>query len=120
MPQIFINNISRNINKSVLDLQLKDIFSKNIFNIKKENSANFKKFNHNLFVFQYLEKHTDISKNSNFYLIKNLKYSQIFKEYLRSKEFEIEISKLFQEKENENYIKKYIIKAMDFIHFLSQ
>ena len=37
-----------------------------------------------------------------------MKYSEIFKEYLLSKEFESEISTLKQQKENNKYIKDYI------------
>ena len=48
-----------------------------------------------------------------------MKFTQIFNEYLKSKEFEIEIASLKREKENEKYIKDYIIKASDLIDFFS-
>ena len=49
-----------------------------------------------------------------------MKFYQIFNEYLRSKEFEKEITSLKLEKENDKYIRKYIIKAGSFIEFYSQ
>ena len=44
-----------------------------------------------------------------------MKYSEIFNEYLLSKEFELEICSLKKEKENDKYIIDYIIKAKNFI-----
>jgi hypothetical protein len=48
-----------------------------------------------------------------------MKYSELFNEYFISKEFEEEIYKLKQEKENDKYIKNYIIKSKNFINFFS-
>ena len=48
-----------------------------------------------------------------------MKYYQIFNEYLKSKEFEMEIASLKQEKENDKYIKHYIIKANNFLNFFN-
>ena len=46
-----------------------------------------------------------------------MKFSQIFKEYLESKEFGFEISTLKKNNENEKYIKDYIVKAKIFLIF---
>ena len=48
-----------------------------------------------------------------------MKYYKIYNEYLKSKEFEMEIASLKKEKENDKYIKDYIIKASDLIEFFS-
>ena len=44
-----------------------------------------------------------------------MKFNEIYREYLNSKEFKIEISKLKQQNETEQYIKKYIILAINLI-----
>ena len=48
-----------------------------------------------------------------------MKYSQIFDEYLKSYEFEMEIASLKSQKENDKYIRNYIIKARSFIDFIN-
>ena len=119
LPQIFISNLSKEMNKSILDLTLKELLSKNFCNNNKGKNADLQRYNHNLFILKYLEKNKDICEKSNFNIIKDMKYSQIFNEYLISKEFEYEISTLLQQKENDKYIKNYIIKARHFINFYS-
>ena len=47
-------------------------------------------------------------------------FKDLFKEYLKSEEFEREIEKLKDEKNNVNYIKDYIIKAFGFINYFSK
>ena len=118
LPQSFICNLSKKKNKEVLNLTLKEIFEKN-FCDEKERRADLNKYNHNLSVLNYLEKNQEISEKSNFNIIKNMKYSEIFNEYLKSKEFGLEITTLKQEKENDKYIKNYIIKAINFLDFLN-
>ena len=49
-----------------------------------------------------------------------MKFSQVFKEYLESKEFGFEISNLKKDNENEKYIKDYIVKGKNFLNFLNQ
>ena len=117
LPQIFITNLSKKVNKSVLDLTLKEIFTKNFLNNKNQKNADINKYNYNLFVLQYLEKKKDICEKSQFNIIKDMKYSDIYKEYLISKEFEIEISTLIKQKESDKYIKDYIINARNFLNY---
>ena len=50
------------------------------------------------------------------YIEKDMKYYEIFKEYLRSEEFEKDIYKLKNES-SDKYIKTYIRLAFDFIDF---
>ena len=117
LPQIFIINLSKEVNKSVLDLTIKEIFSKNFCNNKKKKKADINKYNHNLVVLKYLENKKDICEKSQFNIIKDMKYSDIYKEYLISKEFEKEISTLIEQKESEKYIKDYINNARNFLNY---
>ena len=110
LPQSFITNITKKINEPILDLPIKVLFSLNFKD--RKNKA------YNLFVLEYLDNHKDISEKANFNKIKNMKYQEAFNEYLLSKEFKLAISRLKKEKENDKYIKKYIIKAYSFINFL--
>ena len=119
LPQKFVSNITKEKNKVILDLTFKDLFSKNFFDEKKENETHIENYYHNLQVLDYLEQNDDISEKSNFNIIKNMKFRQIFNEYLKSKEFEMEIELLKQEKESDKYIKDYIFKACDLIDFFS-
>ena len=120
LPQIFISNISRDKNRDVLDLTFKEIFSKNFFENEKANESAIKKYKQNLNVLEYLENNKEIAEKSNYNVFKNMKFYQIFNEYLRSKEFEKEIISLKLQKEDDKYIRKYIIKAGSFIEFYSQ
>ena len=119
LPQKFVSNITKEKNKFILDLTFKDLFSKNFFDEEEENPTHIENYYHNLQVLDYLEQNDDISEKSNFNIIKNMKFRQIFNEYLKSKEFEMEIELLKQEKESDKYIKDYIFKACDLIDFFS-
>jgi hypothetical protein len=119
LPQKFVCNLSKKINRDVLNISLKELFSTNFCNIKKEKKADIKKYNHNIFVLKYLENNKDICEKSKFNIIKNMKYTEIFHEYFISKEFEKDISSLIQQKESDKYIKDYIIKARNFINFFA-
>ena len=98
-------------------MTLKEILEKYFCDGKRK--ADLKKYSHNLSVLSYLEKNQMICQKSNFNVIKNKKYSQIFNEYLESKTFGLEISILKEEKENEKYIKDYIVKARNFLCFFN-
>ncbi len=117
LPQAFICNVSKQKNKAVLNLSLKELFEKNL--CEGEKPKDLKNYYHNLSVLEYLEKNHDIGEKSNYNNFKNMKYYQIFNEYLKSKEFEMEIASLKQEKENDKYIKHYIIKANNFLNFFN-
>ena len=119
LPQKFICNVSKEKNKAVLNLSFKELFSKNFYEGEKANEADLANYYHNLSVLDYLERNAEISENSNFNTFKDMKYYKIYNEYLKSKEFEMEIASLKKEKENDKYIKNYIIKASDLIYFFS-
>ena len=117
LPQLFITNLSKEVNKSVLDLTLKEIFSKNFINNGGEKNSDIKKYKHNLVVLKYLENKKDISEKSQFNLIKDMKYCDIYKEYLISKEFQMEIGTLIEQKESDKYIKDYINNARNLLNY---
>ena len=122
LAQKFTSDITRQKNKAVLNLSFKEIFSKNFwegFTLNEENNSDLLNYYHNLSVLEYLEKNKEISEKSNFNKFKDMKFYQIFKEYLKSREFEMEIASLKGEKENDKYIKNYIIKARDLIDFFA-
>ena len=79
-----------------------------------------KKYLKNIDVLNYLENNSDIRNKVNFDIIKNMTFSDLYNEYLKSKEFEDDIMKLkSEENENEEYIKDYIVKANDYIKYFS-
>lgn len=119
LPQKFICNVSKEKNKAVMNLSFKQLFSKNFCEDEKGNESDKINYKHNLSVLDYLEKNVEISENSNFNVFKDMKFYKIYNEYLKSKEFEMEIASLKNEKENDKYIKNYIIKASDLIDFFS-
>lgn len=120
LPQSFISNTSKEMNKQILDLTLEEILKKDFSEEGKEKLPDVKKCKHNIFVLSYLEKNKEIEENSNFNKIKKMKYSEIFNEYFRSKEFEMEIYILKRQKENDKYIKNYIAIAKNFLYYYSQ
>ena len=120
LPQTFVSNVSKDKNKDMFDSTFKDIFTKNFCEDKDGKQPDVKKYHHNLSVIEYLENNKEIAEKSNYNNFKNMKFYQIFFEYLKSKEFELEIVSLKMERENEKYIKEYIFKACNFIEFLFQ
>ena len=119
LPQVFITNISKKENKNILNLTLEEILSKNFCLGKDVKSSSIMvKYYHNLKVLKYLENNKEISQKVNFNNIKDMKYYEVFNEYLNSKEFEEEILRLHK-KENDIYIRNYISKAMNLIDFFN-
>ena len=120
-PQSLVCKINKKFNKEIFDMELKDIFLTN-FNYEKSgrnSKKNIAKYNHNLLVLNYLENNITISEKSNFNIIKNMKLSEIYKEYFSSEQFDMVISTLKKENENEKYIKNFIVKAKNFIEFFN-
>ena len=132
LPQCFICNISKEKNKCIINMKLKEIMSEKFFEDKNKNNDNNKiihqkkrnpdkkKYDNNIRTLKYLEKNNEICKKSNFNVIGNMTFKQIFNEYLKSEEFEREIEKLREEQNSEKYIKDYIIKAYNFISYFSK
>ena len=89
------------------------------------------KYKNNLKVLELLKNNSELCKKSKFDIIGNMTFTDLFKEYLESKEFEDEIENLKNEKkfnkkkgiyevESSNYIKDYIIKAYNLINYFSE
>ena len=118
LSQVFISNVTKQINKEVWNLPLEEIFKKKFFKPTDKHKTK-DNYQHNLSVLEYLEQNPDICEKSNYNVFKNMKYYQIYNEYLYSKEFETSIKTLNMKKENIKYIKNYIFFAKDFNKFYS-
>ena len=132
LPQCFISNISKNGNIFILDMTLKELLSKNFFGdytstdnsnetyTQKKRNPNKAKYDKNQKVLEYLDSNSDIRKSSNFNVISKLTFRKIFKEYLKSEEFENDILELKNKNNSEDYIKEYINKAENFLDYFSK
>ena len=134
LPQCFICEITKKKNKPILNMTLKEIMSTDFFEKykkindgdntlnnsmlnKKRKCPDKVKYENNKEVMKYLKNNEEIKKSFNFDIIGDMTFSELFYEYLESKEFEKDILalKIEEGKENYEYIKEYIIKAYDFI-----
>ena len=139
-PRIFISKyITRILNakdKKEADLTFHDIFSKNF--CEEKSTLNFhdiiskditenkekeeklyklyrKNYKENLEVLNYLEGEKVVCEKIKFNQIKNLNFSQMFKEFLNSPEF---LKKLYLLKnEDKNYYGKFIIKSREILNY---
>lgn len=67
-----------------------------------------------------MDSNSDIRKSSNFNVISKLTFRKIFKEYLKSEEFENDILELKNKNNSEDYIIEYINKAENFLDYFSK
>ena len=110
-PQTFISNISKKENKKLLNMMLLEIFeTKNIYS-----DAELDNFIHN---FHVIEK-KEIRENLELKKILNKKYSELFKEYINSKEFKIDEINRLKNKFDKSYIEMYISLSKYFIEFFA-
>lgn len=118
LDQTYVCNISKKINREVLDLTFKEVFAEKSYKIKKKSNFILESNCDNISVLEYLEKNKKIMEESGFKFIKDMTFRQIYYEYLQSKEFEMEITNLKEkDKEKDKYIKDYIAKASNLINF---
>ena len=132
----FITRILNAKDKKEADLTFHDIFSKNFCEekstlnfhdiISKDISENKEKeeklyklyrknYKENLEVLNYLEGEKVVCEKIKFNQIKNLNFSQMFKEFLNSPEF---LKKLYLLKnEDKNYYGKFIIKSREILNY---
>ena len=113
-----LKNIVNNMLKKGGSKKFFDFLPQNFLN-KKNKTADSKKSEKNKEVVEYLEQNPEISKNSGYDLIKNIKYKDLLKIYFSSAEFENSISRLKEEKEENDYIQEYIYRAKNYIEFYS-
>jgi len=118
LPQEFIINISKELNKGWLDLTFKELYSKNFCKGKINDNPSLQNYKDNQSVLKYLEEEKEISKKSKYVVFKDMKYYQIFDEYLRSEEFEKDILQLKENYDNK-YIKNYIRLAFSLNDYFS-
>ena len=112
LPQMFVYNVIKKINKELINmtfieiLEKKDLYDKNELN----------KYYHNLKVLKLKE----INDNDDLKEIVNKKFMKLFEEYINSDKFNIdEINRLKVKNKKDNYIKNYIYFANNFIKSLS-
>ena len=117
LPQVFITNLKKEEIRSILNKTYKDILTNNFIEWQKPGSKgkNNNNYLYNKSVLNYLEKNKKRFKELNYNMF-NMTYSQLYKEYLESVEFEKEIANLTK-KETLKYTKNYILKANNFINF---
>ena len=122
LPQVFISSITKEKNRSVLNLSFREILQKDFVseadNKKYKNrNVDIAKYKRNISVLEYLDNNPEICQNSGFDIISNMKYADLLDEYFKSEEFEKAICKLREENEDEEYIKEYILKSKSYLHF---
>ena len=122
LPQVFISSITKEKNRSVLNLSLREILQKDFVSEAdskkyKNRNVDIAKYKRNISVLEYLDNNPEICQNSGFDIISNMKYADLLDEYFRSEEFERAICKLREENEDEEYIKEYILKSKSYLNF---
>ena len=123
LPQTFVSSISREKNKEIFNLSLRELLQMNFVNDNEEEKkyqnkrVDLAKYQKNVKVLEYLDKHPDICQNSGFDIISKMKYSELLEEYFHSDEFQRAIIKLREENEDEDYIREYIHRAKTYIKF---
>ena len=118
LPQSFIGNISRKLNKKWLYMTYKEILSTNDNTpLNKYYETDKNKFNKNQKVLKYLEENPQIVQRAGFDIVQNMKYKDILSLYFSSSQFDDSIMQLKNEKENYNYIQEYIYLSKTYIKF---
>ena len=118
LQQDLVYDLVKKCNKKYLDMKLEELF------IKKElyNEKNLEKYYHNFNVIKKLrtDEFANIRERTNIDLILNMKYKDLFEEYISSNEFIEEINRLKNnEKFEEAYINNYIYYSLHFLENFS-
>ena len=115
-PQSFVSDIYRKTNKEVVNMTLAEIFVNKEINTSK-NRPDLNNYYHNLKVVNSDE----IKTNEEMQKILNMKYCDLFEDYINSDEFKIdEINRLKRKNMNEEFINRYINVSKTFIKFFRQ
>ena len=115
IQQDVVYDLVKKNNKKLLDMSLEQIF------IKKElyRGKNMEKYNYNLKLINLLksDEYNDIRQITQIDRILNMKYYDLFQEYLSSNEFLEEINRLKDNKTkfDDTYVEKYIYYSFNFI-----
>ena len=122
LPQCFLINLTKKLNSKFFELTYKELLSTDfIFELNKTNDYKNLEIDKNNYlknkeVLEYLDKNPNISKNSGFDIIKNMKYKDLLYNYFISKEFEDSLNDLKNE-ESQEYIQSYMYHAKNYIQF---
>ena len=125
LPINFVTNTTKIENRGILNMTLKEVYTKN-FSENENNEINIHKMKDNILAILYLEKDEIISERCHYKYYKNMKYAEIYEEYLNSREFEEDIIKLkeeqkeLEEEESKIYIEKYICIALNLNDFFNE
>ena len=112
LPQIFMGNITQKFNYKYLEYSYKDLLLTD-FTLCQNEYRN-KKIDYN----NYIENE-EISINSGFYFIKDMKYKDMLEAYFSSKQFENSIIELKNKNESIDYIQKYIKLSKEYLNYFS-
>jgi len=112
-PITFVNDIKKDTNKDIINISLFDI----MLNKELYNEKDLTNYYHNLKVVENKE----INGNEELMKILNKKYSELFKEYINSNEFNInEIKRLKNNNMDNIYMEKYIYQSKNFIEYFEE
>ena len=111
-PQNFISDVLKQSNKEIMHLSLKEIFERKEFYLEEEPLYYY----HNLKVV----KKEEIKNNYLMIKILDMKYYQLYEEYLNSDEFIEEINRLKKKGMNDEYINTYIYFSKHFLEFFEK
>ena len=115
IQQDVVYDLVKKNNKKLLDMSLKQIF------VNKElyRGKNIEKYNHNVKLINLLksEEYNDIRESTKIDRILNMKYYDLFQEYISSNEFIGEINRLKNNKTkfDDSYVEKYIYYSFHFL-----
>ena len=112
-PQSFVINVAIDVNKILMNMTLKEIFT------NEELYKDRKNFEHNKAIVEDIVNKGNPELN----MILNRKFCCLFEEYLNSEEFGIDEINRLKNTENKNddyYIEKYVYLAKHFIEFCTQ
>ena len=110
--QHFVDDVSKKTNRELLNMTLEEIFRKK--ELYQENELPNYKHNINFVENQIIRENEDLKK------ILNLKYFELFEEYINSKEFLIDVNRLKKKNNDDLYIQRYINLAKHFIKFIRE
>ena len=122
LPQFFIGNISQKFNFKYLDFTYKDLLLTDFTLCGKDyknKRIDYNNYLKNKDTVEYLEQNNEVSINSGFDLIKNMKYKDILKAYFSSKQYEYSLLELKNKKEDDNYIQEYIRFSKNYLNYFS-
>ena len=119
---MFIGNISQKFNYNYLEFTYKDLLLTDFTICGKEyknKKIDYNNYLNNKSTVEYLERNSEISINSGFDLIKNMKYKDILKAYFSSKQYEYSILELKNKKEDSNYIIDYMKLSETYLDYFT-